>query len=139
MNVESVKRDFKNSTCDPNSEVCEYWLTIEEKLTMIHNKDLVYGHKGQLYKYYDDWSNASSTVPIEEVITTDGYHRLVIAFNDSIPGPPIIVYEGQMVRLYLYVENNSYLTRILKYYSIVLSLKKNKRLTLSLNKANSIF
>ena len=109
MNVESVKGDSKNSTCDLSFEVCEYWLAIEEKLTMIYNKDLVYGNKGHLYKYYDHWSNASSTVPVEEVITTDGYHRLVIAFNDSIPGPPIIVYEGQMVCIYLYVKYNDYL------------------------------
>ena len=97
INVESAKSEFENSTCDLSFEVCEYWLAIEEKLTMIHEKDLVYGHKGHLYKYYDHWSNASFTVPIEEVITTDGYHRLVIAFNNSVPGPPIIVYEGQMV------------------------------------------
>ena len=110
MNVESVKGDFKNTPCDPSLEVCEYWLAIEEKLTMIHNKDLVYGHKGHLYKYYDHWSNASSTVPVEEVITTDGYHRLVIAFNDSVPGPPIIVYEGQTVWIYFYIEFNGHLT-----------------------------
>ena len=88
-------------------EVCEYWLTIEEKLTMIHQNDkghgdLVYGHKGKLYKYNEHWSNATSVVPHDKIITVDGFHRLVVAFNGSIPGPPIIVHEGQTVSCFHY-------------------------------------
>ena len=64
---------------------------------MIHDSDLVYGHKGKLYKYTDHWSNASYTVPPDEVIITDGFQRMVLTFNNSVPGPPIIVYEGQTV------------------------------------------
>ena len=64
---------------------------------MIHDSDLVYGHKGKLYKYHEHWSNATFTVPPDEVIITDGFQRMVLTLNNSVPGPPIIVYEGQTV------------------------------------------
>ena len=83
--------------CNPNNDVCEYWLVLEEKLTMVHNSDLVYGHAGLLYKYNQHWSNASSTVSPEDVISSDGFQRMVIAINTSVPGPPIVMYEGQTV------------------------------------------
>ena len=95
--VNIVLAASKYSVCNPNFEICEYWISIEERLTMVHDSDLVYGHKGLLYKYHDHWSNATSTVPPEEVVITDGFQRMVLAFNNSIPGPPIIVYEGQTV------------------------------------------
>ena len=87
----------KYTVCNPNLDICEYWLSIEERLTMIHDSDLVYGHKGRLYKYHENWSNATYTVPPDEVIITDGFQRMVLALNNSVPGPPIIVYEGQTV------------------------------------------
>lgn len=87
--------------CNPNNDVCEYWLVLEEKLTMVHNSDLVYGHAGLLYKYNQHWSNASSTVSPEDVISSDGFQRMVIAINTSVPGPPIVMYEGQTVLVHV--------------------------------------
>ena len=37
-------------------------------------------------------------------MTVDGVPRMVIAVNDTIPGPPIVVYKGQKVTVH--VKNN---------------------------------
>ena len=38
---------------------------------------------------------------MDKVITVDGVHRMVIAINESIPGPPIIAYETQNLRVHV--------------------------------------
>ena len=43
-------------------------------------------------------------VNVDEVIVMDGIERAVIAVNNSIPGPPIIAYEGQ--ELVVHVKNH---------------------------------
>lgn len=43
-------------------------------------------------------------VNADEVIVMDGIERAVIAVNNSIPGPPIIAYEGQ--ELVVHVKNH---------------------------------
>ena len=40
-------------------------------------------------------------MPIEEVITADGFNRMIEAVNGTLPGPPIVVYEGQMVIVHI--------------------------------------
>jgi len=87
--------------CSSLESKCEYWLVIQEKLTMIYEKNLVYAHKGKLYLYNEHFSNYSTEVPTEEVITVDGVNRMVKAVNGSIPGPPIVVYEGQMITVHI--------------------------------------
>lgn len=88
--------------CSPSESVCEYWLTIDERLTMTWKNVRVVAENGSLFKFNDVAKEAP--VPMEEVITMDGYHRSVIAVNNTIPGPPIIVYEGQ--RLIIHVRNH---------------------------------
>ncbi|KAK3105563.1 hypothetical protein FSP39_000555 [Pinctada imbricata] len=65
----------------------------------------VYPHDGKLYRY--DVTNTSAATPINvsEVIVADGFegYKLVTIFNMTMPGPDIIVYEGQ--RLIITVEN----------------------------------
>ena len=34
-----------------------------------------------------------------DVVTGDGHHKLAIMYNYSIPGPPIVVYENQQVKV----------------------------------------
>ena len=46
-------------------------------------------------------SYAIFQIEIEDVITMDGIERAVVVANNSIPGPPIIVYENQQVCLFL--------------------------------------
>ncbi|XP_065673687.1 uncharacterized protein LOC105843944 isoform X3 [Hydra vulgaris] len=91
--------DYKE--CLPVQEKCEYWLVIQEKLTMIFHKDLVYAENGKLYLYNESPSNFTTEVPIEEVITADGVNRMIEAVNGTLPGPPIVVYEGQTVIVHI--------------------------------------
>lgn len=48
--------------CSPTKTTCEYWLVIQEKLTMIYEKNLVYAHKGKLYLYNEHHSNYTTRV-----------------------------------------------------------------------------
>ena len=54
--------------CPPGEEKCEFWLFIQEKLTMIYHKDLVYADKGKLYLYNEHPSNFSTEVIIANQI-----------------------------------------------------------------------
>ncbi|XP_057309635.1 uncharacterized protein LOC130647701 [Hydractinia symbiolongicarpus] len=87
--------------CSPTKTTCEYWLVIQEKLTMIYEKNLVYAHKGKLYLYNEHHSNYTTRVPEDKVITVDGVNRMVKAVNGSVPGPPLVVYEGQTVTVHI--------------------------------------
>ena len=53
---------FTYKECLPDKETCEYWLNIQEKLTMIFHKDLVYADKGRLYLYNEHPSNYTTEV-----------------------------------------------------------------------------
>lgn len=92
---------FKYTECDPSAESCEYWLVISEKLTMIFQRDLVYAHKGELFLYNEHPSNYSTEVPFDGVVTADGVNRMIESVNQSLPGPPIVVYEGQKVIVHI--------------------------------------
>ncbi|KAK3576109.1 hypothetical protein CHS0354_028008 [Potamilus streckersoni] len=85
--------------CSESATVCEFYLELDHKLTMMMGNDLVFVNNGHIYKY--DVINTSTASPIDpnEVITADGWEdpRLVTVFNGTMPGPPIIVYEGQTV------------------------------------------
>ena len=54
--------------CPPEQETCEFWLYIQEKLTMIYHKDLVYADKGKLYLYNEHPSNYSTEVSKNSII-----------------------------------------------------------------------
>ena len=92
--------------CRMEDTHCVFYLQTKHRLTMMRHKDLVYPANGNLYKY--DVVNVSAAEPIStrEVITADGWEvpRLVVAVNGTVPGPDIIVYEGQTVTVY--VKNN---------------------------------
>lgn len=55
---------FDYEECPPDQKKCEYWLVIQEKLTMISEKNLVYAHKGKLYLFDEHPSNYSVIVSI---------------------------------------------------------------------------
>ncbi|KAL5014169.1 hypothetical protein ScPMuIL_008439 [Solemya velum] len=86
--------------CELADEVCEFYLRVDQRMTMMHGRDKVYPQGGKLYRY--NVTNTSATdveVPLHTVISVDGYEfsRRVIVVNGSLPGPPIVVYEGQTV------------------------------------------
>ncbi|XP_057293169.1 LOW QUALITY PROTEIN: uncharacterized protein LOC130621834 [Hydractinia symbiolongicarpus] len=95
--LSSAVSSQKTYECSPEREKCEFTLFIQEKLTMIYGKNLVKGLKGELFKF-DEWpSNKTLNVPVDQVVTVDGVNRMVIAVNETIPGPALVVYEDQTV------------------------------------------
>ncbi|XP_059140775.1 uncharacterized protein LOC131928704 [Physella acuta] len=76
---------------------CEFWLVIEQKLTMMYGKELVYPKDGQIF------INSSIKFDPDEVITADAFMdpKLVITANGTMPGPPIEVYEGQTITVHV--------------------------------------
>ncbi|XP_033744816.1 laccase-3-like isoform X2 [Pecten maximus] len=88
--------------CEKEAVVCETTLVIHHKLTMMHDVHRkVYPYMGRLYKFDVINPDQSLDVPMSEVITADGWEqeRLVTVANASLPGPPIIVYEGQRLKV----------------------------------------
>ncbi|XP_069141172.1 uncharacterized protein [Argopecten irradians] len=88
--------------CDQQATICETTLVIHHKLSMMHEVHRkVYPHKGKLYKYDVSTPDQSIDVPMSEVITGDGWEqeRLVTVANGSLPGPPIIAYVGQRLKI----------------------------------------
>lgn len=84
--------------CDRTARVCETSLTVQHYLTMTHPvNSTVYPSRGKLYDYRVNDPSTSATVPVDDVITADGWEakRLVIVVNRTLPGPDIVVYEGQ--------------------------------------------
>lgn len=65
------------------------------------NKVVPYG--GKLYPYNTDPKSATDldSVPENEVIIANGVQRPVVVFNNTLPGPDIIVYEGQTVIIHV--------------------------------------
>ena len=47
--------------CPPENKTCTYYFKVQEKLTMIMHKDLVYPHQGKLYKYNEEPGDANPT------------------------------------------------------------------------------
>lgn len=92
---------FDYDECNPDAAKCEFWLVIQEKLTMIAEKNLVYAHKSKLYLYNEHHSNSTTYVPVDKVITVDGVNRMVKAVNGTIPGPPLVTYENQMIKIHV--------------------------------------
>ncbi|OWF35519.1 L-ascorbate oxidase [Mizuhopecten yessoensis] len=61
--------------------------------------DLLYPWGGKIYRYNETDPTTANSIPLEGIITADGYEipRVVTVANGSMPGPPLIVYEGQTV------------------------------------------
>ena len=47
--------------CPPENTTCTYYFKVQEKLTMIMHKDLVYAHQGKLYKYNESPNHNDTT------------------------------------------------------------------------------
>lgn len=95
--------------CEMSASICETSLEIIHRMTMMHtlpeqypfSEEAVFPKSGNLYRY--DVKNVSSAMPIstENVITADGWEtaRLLVVANGTMPGPTIILYVGQTVRI----------------------------------------
>ncbi|KAJ8299997.1 hypothetical protein KUTeg_021516 [Tegillarca granosa] len=89
--------------CNKSEKICETTLNIQHYLTMVHQKKTLYSSGGKLFYYDVTNTSAGEPVDVNEVITADGWEqqRLVVVANLSLPGPPIIVYEGQTIKIHV--------------------------------------
>ncbi|KAL3853426.1 hypothetical protein ACJMK2_016981 [Sinanodonta woodiana] len=85
--------------CTIQHTECEFFLNVDHRLTMMRDGDLVYAKAGNLYRYDVNDTSKAKPIHMEDVITGDGWEkpRLVGAVNGKMPGPTIVVYEGQSV------------------------------------------
>lgn len=90
---------FEPGTCGKGDKICECFLTIEHRLTMMTSPDpvLVWPKNGSLHRFDDvDGKNPLPKNAIENTITADGVgSRMVITVNGLFPGPSIVSFEGQ--------------------------------------------
>ena len=92
--------------CTIDMEECVFDFEIDNQLTMMDYKTLTYPHNGKLYAYDVTNTTNATAIPMENVITADGFEkpRLVTVVNGQLPGPDIVVYKGQ--RVVVNVKNN---------------------------------
>ncbi|CAH1797574.1 unnamed protein product [Owenia fusiformis] len=91
--------------CSPEAEQCEFWLEVEEALTMLKGKTLVWPYKGEFYPYDVTDPENSEPVSPEGIIQADGFwqrNRIVMVVNGSLPGPAIEVYENQNIVVHVH-------------------------------------
>ncbi|XP_033761221.1 L-ascorbate oxidase-like [Pecten maximus] len=94
------------TTCGKGHDVCECYLTIEYRLTMMYEEkqSLVIPSGGRLYEYDKLSSPIENSDELPYILTADGNNsRLVIAINRQFPGPTITAYEDQ--NLIIHVRN----------------------------------
>ncbi|XP_061175858.1 uncharacterized protein LOC133184799 [Saccostrea echinata] len=80
------------------ASICKISLIVEHKITMLHPKaGKVIPYGGKLYPYDIDLKTATKEdiIPNDEVIIANGIQKPLVVFNGTLPGPDIIVYEGQ--------------------------------------------
>ncbi|CAF2651806.1 unnamed protein product [Rotaria sp. Silwood2] len=80
--------------------ICFFELHATGAMTMFYKNlfRVVATDNGTLHHYED----SSRTFSMSEIITADGYPKLVYVFNDSLPGPVLHVYQNQIVRIRIY-------------------------------------
>ncbi|OWF36810.1 laccase-25-like [Mizuhopecten yessoensis] len=97
-NVRGRLNPCLNTTCDSQHDVCECYLSIEHRLTMMIEEDqtLVVPERGQLYEYNKPNSPIIKSEYEPYILSADGNNsRVVIAINRLFPGPTITAYEDQ--------------------------------------------
>lgn len=69
-----------------------------------YNARAVYPKNGKLYRYNVTNTSAADPIPLEDVITGDDWEarRLLVVANYTLPGPDIIVHEGQTVVIHVH-------------------------------------
>jgi len=87
--------------CPVTNTVCEFWMEVEERRTMHFGGLKVLSSKRKLYGFNESPLDIKTKIPLEEVITMDGYLRSVTAVNHTVPGPPIVVHVGQKVIIHV--------------------------------------
>ncbi|XP_033744232.1 uncharacterized protein LOC117330123 [Pecten maximus] len=91
-------------SCSPAEAVCEFdWSVTHSETMILFDKDdrsslpLVYTN-GSIYKRLGCYEYEEATEEeVNNTITTVGHHKMIYTINGQLPGPSIVVYEGQQV------------------------------------------
>ncbi|XP_033760479.1 L-ascorbate oxidase-like [Pecten maximus] len=92
------------ATCDRGQDVCECYLTIEHRLSMMYeeSQSFVIPSGGRLYEYNKLSTPIENTDELPFILTADGNNsRIVIAVNRRFPGPQITAYEDQTLIIHV--------------------------------------
>ncbi|OWF53933.1 L-ascorbate oxidase-like [Mizuhopecten yessoensis] len=96
-------------SCGPEEDLCEFHWTIDYKETMVYFKRD--SHVGEpvvlvnetLYKRTScNTLEPISDEELQNVTTADGRYKSVYAINQQVPGPPVVVYQGQQVVVHVH-------------------------------------
>ncbi|XP_061180233.1 uncharacterized protein LOC133188761 [Saccostrea echinata] len=92
--------------CSKTEDVCKFEFDVQYKFSMVHYfngyASPIVLRNGTLLRRLV--YNSEKFVPLtpqelDEVLTVDGAHKLLFSINGEMPGPPIVVYEGQMIEV----------------------------------------
>ncbi|CAF1024094.1 unnamed protein product [Adineta ricciae] len=89
-----------NDRCTPSMSVCSFELHAATDMTMFYKNlfRVVATDNGTLHHY----AYPNQTFSMDEIITGDGYPKLVYVFNHSLPGPVLHVYQNQRVQIRIF-------------------------------------
>ncbi|UJR32591.1 hypothetical protein I4U23_020051 [Adineta vaga] len=89
-----------NDFCTPSMAICSFELHASTHMTMFYKNlfRVVATENGTLHHY----NNPNQTFSMSEIITGDGYPKLVYVFNHTLPGPVLHVYQNQIVRIRIF-------------------------------------
>jgi hypothetical protein len=84
--------------CKQTSKQCSFTLIVDNCYAMRHPKYIVYSNNRNLFGI----NGSRDDVPLktDDVVTTIGYYnQMLICINGTFPGPNIVVYQNQIVRI----------------------------------------
>ncbi|CAF0738541.1 unnamed protein product [Adineta steineri] len=89
-----------NEICSTSMPICSFELRATTSMTMFYKNlfRVVSTDNGTLHHY----DNPNQTFSMTDIITGDGYPKLVYVFNNSLPGPVLHVYQNQIVRIRIF-------------------------------------
>lgn len=92
--------------CDESEDVCKFEFDIRYKFSMVYYfngySTPIVIRNGTMMKrsvYNSEEFTPVTQRELSEILTVDGVYKLLFAINGELPGPPIVVYEGQTIEV----------------------------------------
>ncbi|XP_060073309.1 uncharacterized protein LOC132553115 [Ylistrum balloti] len=101
----NVFQNIVTPNCAPDVQVCRLEWTIDYKQTMTYYGSDGIGHpivsNNGTFRLRDTCQTSKPTTEkdLENVLLTDGLHKLIYTINGQYPGPTVVVYQGQQVEV----------------------------------------
>lgn len=92
--------------CDESEDVCKFEFDIRYKFSMVYyfngySTPIVIRNGTMMKRSVYNSEEFTPVTPrdLSEILTVDGVYKLLFAINGELPGPPIVVYEGQTIEV----------------------------------------